>query len=293
MKSMKLIMEGFKQFIKESADDFFGANFVSFKQDTAKGMNVVTAAKKAFGEPIGVGSTRMVFDMGGDFVIKVIKIAEGRVTPEDEEDAGTGFNIGQKRKANQYEKDLKIQMNFPEVFPRSYESADDFSWVVLEKVKPFVNGADFMKYLGYEGEVKKEFLEKSRKAAFKFVDDKSKGIESLTVEMLSEGSTVEKTQTYNKIYDPNNPTFAVDFDAEDKSVVKEPEDYKKFKFKYDYDMLSPDMQMAKKMIENEQLYKIISTCILMGIPDRELKGANIGLSQITGKLVMLDMSLWN
>jgi hypothetical protein len=59
-----------------------------------------------------------------------------------------------------------------------------------------------------------------------------------------------------------------------------------------FDALDPQYQMAKRMIQNPQMRKIIRAAVLMGVYPRELKGDNIGVSKVTNQLVMLDMSLW-
>jgi hypothetical protein len=52
------------------------------------------------------------------------------------------------------------------------------------------------------------------------------------------------------------------------------------------------IQMAKAMVDHAQMRKIIRAAVLMEVPSRELKGNNFGISFVSDKLVMLDMSLW-
>ena len=56
--------------------------------------------------------------------------------------------------------------------------------------------------------------------------------------------------------------------------------------------LPTHIQMAKAMVDHAQMRKIIRAAVLMDVPSRELKGNNFGISFVSNKLVMLDMSLW-
>lgn len=294
MKSMKLIMEGFKQFIKESADDFFGANFVSFKEDVANGMNIVSAAEKAFGAYIGRGSTRLVFDMGGDFVMKTVNIPTGGSFDPNSLDQ-KGFNLAHKAKSNEFEKDLRIQQNFPDVFPRAYESAKDFSWLIVEKVEPFKTHEAFLRYLNYHGPFPKEQFIPSRELAYKFVKEEIDQVEHSdeTRKISLEESTNNKDDSQGSASSFDIDKFLAGFKLSDDDSESSHTPQVAPNLSIPSYLLPEKVQMAKAMVENPEVKKIIKAAVMLEIPARELKGPNFGISKITNKLVMLDMSLWD
>jgi len=273
---MKLLMEKFNRYLTEGFDEenFYGEGFNDFKQKVESGENVVGAAVDSFGAPIGQGSTRLVFDMGGDFILKTINVsAVGQPDPNVSD--MTGFNLAHKTKANEFEKDMTIQQNFPDVFPRSYESADDNTWLVVEKVKPFAGNEELYRYLEFHEPFKKSDLLPARDLAYRFIKEEIEGTNHnyetgyLSESTLKLGSTrtapLAAAKPKGAPVKPNIPTYA----------------------------LPTYIQMAKAMVDHPQMRKIIRAAVLMDVPSRELKGNNFGISFVSNKLVMLDMSLWD
>ena len=272
---MKLLMEKFNRYLTEGFDEdtFYGEGFNDFKQKVESGDNVVGAALDSFGAPIGHGSTRLVFDMGGDFILKTINIsAVGQPNPNVRD--MTGFNLANKTKANEFEKDITIQQNFPDVFPRSFESADDNTWLVVEKVKPFEGNEELFRYLEFHETFKKSDLLPARDLAYRFIKEDIEGTDHNyeTRYLLESTFKIGSTRTAplasaipkGAPVKPNIPTYA----------------------------LPMYIQMAKAMVDHAQMRKIIRAAVLMEVPSRELKGNNFGISFVSDKLVMLDMSLW-
>ena len=293
---MKLIMETFRKHIKEGyeEDRYYGENFVDFKEDVLLGYNVVESAKRYFGNPIGVGSTRLVFDMGGDFVLKTINIpSDGNFDPNSLDKRG--FNLAHKAKSNEFEKDLKIQQNFPNVFSRAYESAEDFSWLIAEKVKPFKTHEAFLRYLEYHGPFPKDEFIPSRELAYKFVKEELDEVDHAFDTQYLKESTEESSYFDSRNFDPNFDPFADDSEEESHTGAMAPKKDNSIpkKFNIPTYALPVKTQMAKAMVDNPQVKSIIRAAVMLGIPARELKGPNFGESNITKRLVMLDMSLWD
>ena len=66
-------------------------------------------------------------------------------------------------------------------------------------------------------------------------------------------------------------------------TIKEPQSQaEKFNF----------FDIPKKMLQNSEFSRILSTSAFLDIPARELKAGNLGISTLSGKLVILDTSLW-
>lgn len=280
MKSMKLIMEAFRKHINEDVESasFFGNNFVDFKEDLLAGEPIVQTAVKHFGQPIGIGSTRIVFNISEDFILKIINIVGNPTAAPGEIDA-KGFDISNKTKSNEYEKDLTIQQNFPDVFPRTFESADDNTWLVAEKVKPFKDHEALLRYLDFHGPFDRKDYIPSRELAYRFVKEEMEGTpHGNGTEQLME-STI------------NLGLRNTDDDTSIRAAPRPQQPPQRFVAPM---YLQPEkIQMAHAMLKNPEMKKIIRAAVLMDIPPRELKGANIGISNITNKLVMLDMSLWD
>jgi hypothetical protein len=279
---VKKLFESFRRFMDDSegfeSETHFGIPFNSFKASVEKGKNVVTAAYEEFGEPLGVGSTRVVFDMGGDYVLKTVNIPlAGAVDPLAKD--RFGFDLESKLAANEYETDFDIQQNFPEVFPRTYESAEDNSWLVAEKVVPFESTEKFLRYLNYHGPFDKKYYIPSRQIAYNFMKEKIEGSNpSYDSRLIAEA---EQTVTLPRGGQPVVQRLSQPARQMQSSFPSIP-----------FDALDPQYQMAKRMIQNPQMRKIIRAAVLMGVYPRELKGDNIGVSKVTNQLVMLDMSLW-
>ena len=277
---MKLLFENWKRFIKENVE-YFGAEFVDYKNRTASGEHPVTTAKELFGSPIGKGSTRIVFAVGTEFVLKVINIPEQYSDEAElEKPDPTGFTKSHKLKANEYESDLKMQMQYNEIFPRTFETAEDSSWILAERVQP-IKYAELFDRIGIDGLAKnKQQYKLGVEIAYQFMKDKHLHGKSDTYisQMLKEVDSYmadtykDATQTM-----PLAPGKTLS------DTIKEPQSQaEKFNF----------FDIPKKMLQNSEFSRILSTSAFLDIPARELKAGNLGISTLSGKLVILDTSLW-
>lgn len=102
----------------------------------------VVALRKRFRIPveyIGGGSYRIVFSIGNDLVLKISTDSLGSVPfdpPADQMNADD-FALG-------------TDPDIRNIVPRAYKHADDWSWVVLERVEPLGWESDFLQFFRSE-----------------------------------------------------------------------------------------------------------------------------------------------
>lgn len=287
---MKKLFENWNRFIKENIE-YFGDAFVSFKKDVEAGMNPVTAAKSYFGNPIGSGSTRLVFNVGDDLVLKVINIPEDDQADLDSPDVH-GFKKSDKLKANEYESDLKMQMRYIEMFPRTFEKASDMSWILSEKVDP-IKYSELFKRIGLTPDIIKSIddFKNARSIVYDYftrknIDNTEGGFLAALLKEIedtyknTEKNVVDDVTTVD--YSPTMPPLMKDTTKTQAPQSPKPQ----------AKQAGNTLEIAKRMAKNEEFAKILSTAVFLGIPEVEIKAGNLGISKITGKLVILDTSLW-
>ena len=281
---MKLLFENWKRYLTENVE-YFGADFLEYKNRTSIGENPVVVAKDLFGSPIGEGSTRIVFEVGTDFVLKVINIPEVYADESElEEPDATGFTKSHKLRANKYESDLKMQMQYSEMFPRTFETAEDSSWILAERVEP-IKYKKLLERLGIAGLVNsKQQYKMAIEIAYQYMIDKNlhDKDESYITNMLKEADSY-MADTYNTM--ALDKTTKKDMTDTVPLPPSQPQSKQKpFKFNF--------FDIPKKMLQNTEFLKILSTAAFLSIPARELRAGNLGISRLSGKLVILDTSLW-
>lgn len=109
------------------------ARMDGFRVDALRGMsfkNKIAYCKQWLGKPIGGGSSRYVFQLDDDTVLKLAKNKKGIAQNEQE------YNLGH---------DYYISHMFPKVFNGS--DGDEFLWIVSEYVLP-AKKKDFEHILG-------------------------------------------------------------------------------------------------------------------------------------------------
>ena len=279
---MKLLFENWKKYIKENVE-YFGADFVDYKNRTASGEHPITTAKELFGSPIGKGSTRIVFAVGTEFALKVINIPEQYSDEAELEkpDPTTGFTKSHKLKANKYESDLKMQMQYSEMFPRTFETAEDSSWILAERVQPikYAQLFDRLEIVGLVKNMKQYKL--AIEIAYQFMKDRNLHGKSDTYisQMLKEVDSYI-ADTYKSA---TTQTVSLTPGETMSDTTKEPQ-LQAVKFGF--------FEIPKRMLQNTEFSKILSTAAFLEIPAREIKAGNLGISTLSGKLVILDTSLW-
>ena len=130
-----IIVEELRQVLSENAA-FFGESFTEFKDRVDAGEPALQVAEEVLYQ-LGQGSTRIVYGFPDNptIVLKVINTTHPIVDKDSGEDM-YGFTKQNKLVSNQNEADLQMQQQYPGVFPKSYEVAKDFSWIVTERVDP-------------------------------------------------------------------------------------------------------------------------------------------------------------
>jgi len=133
---MKLLFENWRKFLNERME--FGENFERWYHGESAGkikcepQSTMTDCLNEFGFTlIGAGSFRDAWALpdNPDYVLKVAasRSAEHHRSPKE---------------MNKVEADTIIQTGYPELLPKVYDTADDYSWIVMERVKPYRQGDD-------------------------------------------------------------------------------------------------------------------------------------------------------
>ena len=187
----------------------------------------------------------------------------------------TGFSKRHMIDSNVWESDLKMQMLYPDIFPRTFEVAPDRSWILAERVDP-INRDTFIKMIGLEGEkITPGYLGNIRlQALIGFAIMYFKGKKDPEHEHVTKAVGIikeeEETKTMPMSRKLPNP------DAR-RTVAK-----------------IPDIVIRRltKMLSDPHMRKIYSAMAELGIPPREFSPKNLGVSRISNKLMILDASLW-
>lgn len=257
---MKLLFETWRRFLKEDIG-YFGDSFVEFMNRVDTGEHPLKVAREIL-DPIGIGSTRVVFGFP-DNKTHLLKIVNVEIIGDEEAYAAdyrnpfTGFDRKHKAVSNENEADLKMQSRYPNVFPRSYEYAEDFSWILTERVQPIDDNklADIFN-------IPAELLSKeNRKDYFELLD--------ITLANMKERKEINE-----------GSTFALD---PDRDRVTDPEIIRRQELQ----------SYAENILSDKHNRQIFLAVAELGIPPRELLPKNLGISQFgQPHLVILDASLW-
>ena len=274
---MKITTRQLRRLIREYSE-YFGSEFIRFKNAHADGQHPLTAAYENLIE-LGSGSTRVVFQFTDNKsqVLKVINSPENSYIDSGGEDERTGFSRKNMIDSNIWESDLKMQMLYPDIFPRTFEVAKDRSWILAERVDP-IDRSTFIRMIGLEGEgIKPGYLGNIKLlslvglAVLYYQEKKSGGtgpLQSLIGVLNEQGETKTYVMTKNKPGGTSTPKAAGSILT--KTVVRR----------------------LKKMLSDPHMRKIYSAMAQLGIPPREFSPKNLGISRISKKLMILDASLW-
>ena len=274
---MNLLMENWRKFITEDAK-FFGKTFEEFKERTDAGEHPRKVAEELLKE-IGQGSTRLAYELpdNPDYVVKIINVELDPWSddPNKELDAPgyinpiTGFNRKHKLDSNAWEADLQMQQRYPDVFPRSFEVAKDFSWILVERVE-LIDGATLIEFLNLPATYSNHQLRIAVRDTIDYMHDK---FISKEYNYMSDYLNEDDAATYA---DPSDATYTLG-----------PEDKQRFR--------SPPKQVrdVKSILSSPNNRQLFMAAAALGIPAREFKPSNFGLSTMGEKhLVLLDASLW-
>jgi|GEM_PF-5617603 len=299
-----------RKILKEDAasDAWFGESFVKFKNAVNSGKDPLKYAKDNLVE-VGRGSTRVVFDLpdNSGYVLKIINTevektdqsfvdARGNIMPDigPEGDRRTkhGFFKSHMRQSNQWEADLVMQQKYPNVFPKTFEYADDFSWILSEKAKTLPAGRNDIDNLFDLLGVKRSNFDKQKSRAQK----KRELLNLINDAMQYFKNPEHRLRQLNEA----PPTFAItDFMKPGDTIVHgdttaADEISKKYINNNSSGVsISKEDQQLKDLLTDSHNRQVISAMLDLNIPAREFLPKNLGISEITGKLLIIDASLWS
>ncbi len=273
---MRITLRQLRRLIREYSE-YFGSEFMEFKKAHKDGQHPLTAAYENLTE-LGSGSTRVVFEFTDNKsqVLKVINSPEGSGVDLGGEHHRTQFTKKHMIDSNVWESDLKMQMLYPDIFPRTFEVAPDRSWILAERVDP-INRDIFIKMIGLEGEgIKPGYLGNIKLQALialaimYFQERKNPGSKSVidAVGPINENETKTYVMTKNKPGARSTPTSSGSILT--KTVVRR----------------------LRKMLSDPHMRKIYNAMSELNIPPREFSPKNLGISRISKRLTILDASLW-
>jgi len=273
---MKLLFENWRKFLNEKKElkYFGGDNLVEFSNKVKKGKVANCVAKKKF-ERLGGGSTREVFSLGEDFVLKVIKENSDKdcspVGDPKKPDEKTGFVRGQKIVSNANEADLKMQQDYPDVFPKTYEVAEDYSWIVSERVDP-IHEDDLIRMLGLPEPDYQWIMGNKLRLFFE-----------MAIQNVQLGQEINESETYRFVGDDDDAT-----------VIMKPEVVRDIRGTSAEELEEKEKQelldTVKQVLKDPHIRMIFRAVDELRIPPRELRDDNFGVKD--GKLVILDASVW-
>lgn len=291
---MKEIMNEWRRFLNEDSS-FFGEKFVEYKRLVEEGGDPLWSAYKVGLKEIGRGSTRIVFELpdNKDFVLKIINKEEISKTPgEDPNEEGIidrhGFTIQHKRNANKWEADLKIQLQHPSLFPKSTEHADDYSWILIERVEPMTK-EEFREQLGLP-------IDLPRMNMLMIIDLIIETKKNMDKE---DHFTDEYRSLVAESEDDAVTTTALDDTIQDELVDDDSDKTQKLPSDHSMTQKKPTGKQKiknriKSILSNTQAVRILFLMAKHNIQSTEFKAGNMGISKLNGnRMVLLDTSLWD
>jgi hypothetical protein len=302
---MKQILNEWRKFLNENVA-YFGEKFVEFKNATEGVDEPLDIAYKLDLKRIGEGSSRVVFELpdNKDFVLKIINTHQMSLKTGEDPNQGDnqdvhGFTKQNKMNANMYEADIQIQIENPSLFPKSTEHAEDYSWILVERVEPLTK-QEFREVLGLPSDIK------------------SISILALTGMIIEAWQNKENRDHYSHRYVAEvAETFNLDDIDEEESDINTSADavMDNYKFSVNDDKTmkmsnvpyTPSSNNAnnddrsneirkniKSILGNIQAVRILSLMAKYNIQATEFKAANLGISKLNGgKIVLLDTSMWD
>ena len=133
---MKISRATLRRLIKEELNllesiDFFGSEFLEFKNRVEEGENPESVAKTLGFPRIGSGAFRVVYGIpNSDFTLKISK--------DD--------NFYNKVEANN-----SMNTKYSDIFPKVFDAADDFGWILSERVRVITDYTEFLDWFPETG----------------------------------------------------------------------------------------------------------------------------------------------
>lgn len=267
-----------KILLEKVGSAYFGSSFLEYKKRTESGEYPFDVLKDMGNKVtfVGEGSTRIVYAFrdNPDVVLKIVNWAKGR---DPEEKDYTGFNRQHMIDSNKWEANLSLQQKFPDVFPRTFEVAQDYSWILSETVDTISGYDELFNIMG----IQDSYFPKNKKV-FKmyFVE-----LIENCVRVFQKPDDHYRNVIFGQSLKEN--TFVTDLPTKKDSTLRiEKENGAKSFSREGY------IDTIRKIVSNRQNAKILSAMGDLKIPPREFSPKNLGISRLTKKLVILDASLW-
>jgi hypothetical protein len=270
-----------KVLLEKVGSAYFGSSFSEYKRRTDSGeypFDVLSdmSDKVTY---VGEGSTRIVymFNDNPDVVLKIVNWAKGR---DPEEKDYTGFNKQNMIDSNKWEANLSLQQKFPDVFPRTFESAKDYSWILSESVDTISSYDELFSIMG----IQDSYFPNNKKVFKMFFVEL---IENC-VELFQNPDSEYRKIIFGKNLNENtyrNDSFDFPTKKDTTRKIEKQKNVKSFSREGYVDTI-------KRIVTDRQNAKILSAMGDLKIPAREFSPKNLGMSKITKKLVILDASLW-
>jgi len=278
---MKVLFENWRKFLNEKKElKYFGGDkLVQFSESVKKGKVPNCVAKKMF-KRLGGGSTREVFSLGEDFVLKVLKEDSDEncnpVGDPKKPDDLTGFVRKQKVTSNANEADLKMQQKYPNVFPKTYEVAEDYSWIISERVEPIDRNTLTRKLkLPNPDDFGEDIIG----------NNKLKLFFQMAIQNVQLGYEINESETYR--FEPAAP-------EDDATVIMKPEVVRDIRGTSAEELEEKQkeelLNAVRQVLKDPHIRMIFRAIDELNIPPRELRDDNFGVKD--GKLVILDASIW-
>jgi hypothetical protein len=294
---MSLLREYIRMVLNE-ASEYFGGAFVEFKERVSKGEDPLDVADDVLTH-VGEGSTRIVYGIPGNND-QVVKIVNTRVKPHPDIEGvdEREFSPEQKHYSNIWESDLEMQQKYPNVFPRTYETSPDGSWILSERVEP-LNG-NKVKFFTMLGLSRQDIWDVNKDAWQLLIElikdyllnehDSSHYSHEYVLQESEDDDWDDEDSTYvdDPLDAPTQPFQGNFDDVLDRPAVTDPA-VKKSK-PYGYDTIN---RRIKAILSNPHHRGILKAMAELRIPAREFTPKNVGISTLGGDhLVILDASLW-
>jgi len=281
--------------------DYFGNEFLEFRRRYDAGEDPEEVALAMFGTQglLGSGSTRIVYGFSDNqsVVLKIINtdIEAGK---EDKEVDIHGFTTAGKIASNQWEADLQMQQIYPDIFPRTFEVAPDYSWILAERVNPitkeellsYVNLGDEKFTRGFLGNIQFQ-------AIIDLAIEYFKNPKNSFAKRLLSGSDLKEASELETIEDEVDfmPTGVAapmeDPDGGWNNLSTKPVSKEKGSSLSSTGTVNIKRRL-EKVLSVPHARRIFSAMAELDIPSREFSAKNLGISRISGKLTILDASLW-
>ncbi len=267
--SRRTLLELIERSLLKEYSEYFGNEFIDFKSRVESGEHALSVASNNL-KQIGSGSTRVVFGFNDNptVVLKVIntKVPMGISNEEDIH----GFTKQHKMLSNQWEADLTMQQLYPDIFPRTFEVAKDFSWILSEKVTPLKSFNELLDNINLGDEIFPggQIGRIQFQAIIEMAIDAVKPTDSYAKQLISEIMLFEMEDL--------DPTLQTDPDRSNTRGAG----------------MNLFKRRIMKVLSDQHLRKMFRAMGELDIPAREFSAKNLGISAISGKLMLLDASLW-